>query len=168
MKRILAFSLLLSLFLCSCKKEVLQKVIYDNTIYGVTPVNLYLSNADKTKQKSSDQFVSILYSNLTNQTIPADDLNHISEVTYSLGDKGLVNTMLLENFLNAPQIEIPSMQEMRSDISTFVSNTYLKFYLRKPSEYEKYFFTSMIEDDTAITPEMVYAAFAQSNEYLFY
>src|SRR6185436_5460130 len=116
MKRFLSLSLLLSIILCSCKKEVLQKVIYDNTIYAVSPGNLYLSNADKTKQKSSDQFVSILYSNLTNQTIPADDLNHISEVTYSLGDKGLVNTMLLENFLNAPQIELPSLQEMRSDI----------------------------------------------------
>src|ERR1043165_1123617 len=114
MKRLIAISFSLSIFLVSCKKEVIQKIIYDNTIYGVTPVNLYSSNADKTKQKSSDQFVSILYSNLTNQGIPADDLNHISEVTYSIGDKGLVNTMLLENFLNAPQIEIPSMQEMRN------------------------------------------------------
>src|SRR6185436_1493348 len=145
MKRFLSLSLLLSIILCSCKKEVLQKVIYDNTIYGVTPVNLYLSNADKTKQKSPEQFVSILYSNLTNQTIPADDLTHISEVTYSFGDKGLVNSMLLENFLSAPQIEIPSKQQMRNDITTFVSNTYLKFYLRKPSEYEKYFFSSMIQ-----------------------
>jgi len=76
--------------------------------------------------------------------------------------------MLLENFLNAPQIEIPTKQEMRSDISTFVSNAYLKFYLRKPSEYERYFFTSMIQTDTTITPQMVYTAFAQSNEYLFY
>ena len=170
MKRFISLSLLLLLLLSlsSCKKEIIQKVIYDNTIYGITPVNLYSSNADKTKQKSSDQFVSILYSNLTNQTIPADDLNHISEVTYSLGDKGLVNSMLLENFLAAPQIEIPSKQEMRNDISTFVTNSYLKFYLRQPSEYEKYFFTSMIQNDTTITAEMVYAAFAQSNEYLFY
>jgi len=161
-------SLILLLSSASCKKDIIQKVIYDNTIYGVVPVNLYSSNADKTKQKSAEQFVSILYSNLTNQTIPADDLNHIAEVTYSIGDKGLVNTMLLENFLNSPEIEIPSMQEMRNDVGTFVLNTYLKFYLRKPSEYEKYFFTNMIETDTTITPEMVYAAFAQSNEYLFY
>src|SRR5437762_689269 len=92
MKRIFPLSLPLllsiSLFLCSCKKDVIQKVIYDNTIYGVTPVNLYSSNADKTKQKSPEQFVSILYSNLTNQTIPADALNHIAEVNYSFGDKG--------------------------------------------------------------------------------
>lgn len=159
-------------FLCfvaltSCKKE-LQKVIYDNTIYGVAPVNLYSSNAEKTKQKSAEQFISILYTNFTNQTIASDDLNNIAEMSYSIDDKGLVNTLLLENFLNAPQIEIPSKQEMRNDIDAFVSNTYLKFYLRKPSEYEKYFFSNMIESDTTITPEMVYSAFAQSNEYLFY
>lgn len=169
MKRNLFLSLLLPLvLLCSCKKEVLQKVIYDNTIYGVSPVNLYSSNADKTKQKSPEQFISILYSNLTNQTIPSDDLNHISEISYSFGDKGLVNMMLLENFLNTPEIEIPSKQEMRNDISAFVSNSYLKFYLRKPSEYERYFFTDIIQTDTTITPQMVYTAFAQSNEYLFY
>jgi hypothetical protein len=75
---------------------------------------------------------------------------------------------LLENILAAPEIEIPSKQEMRNDIGTFVSSTYLKFYLRKPSEYEKYFFTNMIQTDTTITPQMVYTAFAQSNEYLFY
>lgn len=165
---IIGSSLILLLSLMSCKKEITQKVIYDNTIYEVNPVSLYSSNADKTKQKSPEQFISILYSNLTNQTIPADDLNHISEITYSFGDKGLVNTMLLENFLNAPQIEIPSKGEMRNDVGTFVSNAYLKFYLRKPSEYERYFFTSMIQTDTTITPQMVYTAFAQSNEYLFY
>src|SRR5690242_15513673 len=98
---IICSSLALLLSLGSCKKEIIQKVIYDNTIYGVTPVTLYSSNADKTKQKSPEQFISILYSNLTNQTIPADDLNHIAEITYSIGDKGLVNTMLLENFLTA-------------------------------------------------------------------
>jgi hypothetical protein len=76
--------------------------------------------------------------------------------------------MLLENILNAPQIEIPTKQEMQNAISSFVEDTYLKFYLRKPSEYEKFYFTNMIQNDTSITPVMVYSAFAQSNEYLFY
>ncbi len=167
MKKNLIIVLSISLVLSSCKKEI-QQVVYDNTVYGVNTVHLYSSNAEKTKQKSPEQFISILYSNFTNQTIPADNLNQLSELTYSIGDKGLVNTMLLENFLNAPEIDIPTQQDMRNDINSFVENTYLKFYLREPSEYEKYFCTNMIQTDTLITPEMVYAAFAQSNEYLFY
>jgi hypothetical protein len=157
-----------SVALFSCKKEIIQKTVYDNTIYEVNPINLYSSNADKTKQKSAEQFISILYSNLTNETVPISDLNNMAELYASVGDKGLMNQMLLENFLSSPQIEIPTKEEMKNNVSVFVDQTYLKFYLRNPSEYEKYFFTSMIEADSTITPEMVYAAFAQSNEYLFY
>lgn len=52
--------------LASCKKDVLQKRVYDNVIYEVNPVALYASNAEKTKQKSSTQYVSILYNDLFN------------------------------------------------------------------------------------------------------
>jgi len=152
----------------SCKKNVLEKTVYDNVIYQVDTVNLYSSNADKTKQKSAEQFISILFSNLTTETIPSDDLNNIAEVSYSFGDNGLMNTMLLENFLGNPGIDIPTDDEMRDNIEQFVVDTYLKFYLRQPDEYEKYYFINLISQDASITPEMVYASFAQSNEYLFY
>ena len=76
--------------------------------------------------------------------------------------------MLLENILGSAEIQIPADEEMRNDLDLFVEQTYLKFYLREPSEYEKYYFKNLIDEDVAITPQMVYAAFAQSNEYLFY
>ena len=44
--------------LASCKKEVLQKHVYDNVIYEVNPVTLYANNAQKTKQKTSLQYIS--------------------------------------------------------------------------------------------------------------
>lgn len=160
--------IMLVAFFTSCKKDIVQKTIYDNVIYNIDTVGLYSSNADKTKQKSAEQFISILYSNLTNSTIPGDDLNNIAELSYSFGDKGLINTMLLENILGSPDIQIPTDEDMRNDLDAFVQQTYLKFYLRQPSEYEKYYFKNLIVEDVGITPQMVYAAFAQSNEYLFY
>ncbi len=160
--------IMLIAFFTSCKKDIVQKTVYDNVIYNIDTVGLYSSNADKTKQKSAEQFISILYSNLTNSTIPGDDLNNIAELSYSFGDKGLINTMLLENILGSPDIQIPTDEDMRNDLDAFVQQTYLKFYLRQPSEYEKYYFKNLIAENTGITPQMVYAAFAQSNEYLFY
>ena len=150
-----------------CMKDS-QHTVYDNVIYEVNPVAVYASNADKTKQKSPEQFVSILYTNLTNKTIPGDELNNLSELMLSMGDKGLTNQMLLENFLMSTDISIPSDGKMRSNTDQFIKETYLKFFLRNPTEYEKYFFKDLINKDVTITPEMIYAAFAQSNEYLFY
>ena len=159
--------IVVSIFLLGCKKEI-QHTVYDNVIYEVNPVAVYASNAEKTKQKSAEQFASILCSNLTNKTLSGDALNNLSELMLSMGDKGLTNQMLLENFLGSPLISIPSNDEMRSNIDQFVTETYLKFFLRNPTEYEKYYFRDLISNDTSVTVEMIYSAFAQSNEYLFY
>ncbi|MEO6166798.1 MAG: hypothetical protein ABIO46_00955 [Chitinophagales bacterium] len=164
----LTFGLVLFFFLSSCKKDITRQTVYDNVIYEVNPVSVYASNAEKTKQKSPAQFIAILYSNLTNKTIPGDDLNNLSELALSFGDKELMNNVLLENFLADPEIKIPTNEEMRSNMDEFVNQTYLKFFLRYPTAYEKYFLKDLISKDAAITSEMVYAAFAQSNEYLFY
>lgn len=163
-------TLALAAFIMSwgCKKEITQQTIYDNVIYEVNPVTVYASSAEKTKQKSPEQFISILYSNLTNKTIPGDDLNNLSELSLSFGDKELMNQVMLENFLGNPGIDIPTNDEMRSNPDAFVNETYLKFFLRIPTAYENYFLKDLISKDEGITPEMVYAAFAQSNEYLFY
>ena len=157
-----------SIIFWGCKKDITQQTVYDNVIYEVNPVEVYASNAEKAKQKSSQQFISILYSNLTNKTIPGDELSKLSELSLSFGDKELMNQVLLENFLGNPGIIIPTNDEMRSNPDAFVNETYLKFFLRYPTEYEKYFFKDMIMKDQDITSEMVYAAFVQSNEYLFY
>jgi hypothetical protein len=167
-KSIYLFSLCSLILLGACKRDVFEKRVYDNVIYEVNPVTLYLNNAQKTKQKTSLQYISILYSNLFNQNISAQELNELSEVFLSIGDKGIANSLALNRFLTLTGIQIPSNQQMRDDIPQFVSDTYLKFFLRNPTPYEAYQLKKMIADDLAITPEMVYAAFALSNEYNFY
>lgn len=152
----------------ACKRDVIEKRVYNNVIYEVNPVTLYLNNAQKTKQKTPLQYISILYANLFNQNISAQKLNELSEIFLSIGDKGIANSLTLNRFLAMNGVQIPSNQQMRNDIAAFVNETYLKFYLRNPTPYEAYQLKKMIAEDLAITPEMVYAAFALSNEYNFY
>jgi hypothetical protein len=57
---------------------------------------------------------------------------------------------------------------MRSNVDSFINNTYKRFYLRFPSEGEKAFFKNYIESNTNVSVEMVYTAFASSDEYQYY
>ncbi len=57
---------------------------------------------------------------------------------------------------------------MRNDIDKFITDTYIRFYLRLPSEYERYFLKDLIQNDQEMTPELIYTSFALSNEYFFY
>ena len=165
---VICFGLVLPMLFSSCKKEVLKQNVYDNVYYEVTPVTLYTNNAEKNKQKSSIQYISILFSDLFNQTIPGSDLNNLGEVILSIGDKGLVNQLILERFLTLPGIQIPTQTQMNADLNSFITSAYQRFYLRNPTEYEKYYLKNLIQNDASVTPEIVYAAFALSNEYMFY
>ncbi|MEO1713972.1 MAG: hypothetical protein AAFU60_11635, partial [Bacteroidota bacterium] len=63
---------------------------------------------------------------------------------------------------------IPSNQEMRADIETFIEETYKRFYVRIPTEAEKTWWINYLESNTDVDPELVYFSFATSNEYYFY
>ena len=63
---------------------------------------------------------------------------------------------------------IPSDADMRGDVDQFVEDCYLRFYLRKPTAYEQYALSDMIELDADMTVVDVYRAFLLSNEYMFY
>jgi hypothetical protein len=54
------------------------------------------------------------------------------------------------------------------DIDAFIISTFKRFYLRYPSEGEKAFFKQYITNNKAVTVEMVYTAFACSEEYQYY
>lgn len=154
--------------MASCKKEIVQKQVYDQVVYEVNPTTLYGSNSEKTRLKSPDQFVSILYSDLFNKTPSTGYLNNLTEVFLSFGDKRLIQEMYLENLLNDPAVDLPSVQEMRADPEQFVTDTYVRFYQRLPTEYEKFYLSRLIAEDTLLTPEQVYTAFIQGNEYQYY
>ncbi|MBC8173090.1 MAG: hypothetical protein H7X71_04215 [Chitinophagales bacterium] len=160
----------LLVFTSSCKKEITQEIIYDNIIYGVDTVAVYASANEKDRLKTPLQYISSLYSNLYFSSIPSNELDNLVIYRLSLGDKNLVNEMIVNAMLADPAVagDLPSDEDMRSDPEDFIETTYLRFYLRTPTEYEKYGLKEIIDNDVDITVKEVYRAFLLSNEYSFY
>ena len=162
---ILWFALVL---VTSCKKTIKEEVVYDNVIYELNDQVVYSTSAEKNRQKSPTQFISVLYSDLFNASISSNELAEIAELTLAVGDKGVVTELLLTHYLNDPGVQIPSDAQMRADLTVFVEETYVRFYQRYPSPYEAHYLQDLIENDLNLQPEDVYSAFALANEYYFY
>lgn len=154
--------------LLSCKKKVDELVVYDNVIYDIDNVSVYASNAQKTKQKSAELMISIMYADLFNQGVTTNTLLELSEIYLAMGDKTMFNELIFSHFFKDPMAVIPTDIQMRNDIGQFVEDSYLRFFQRYPSEYEKIYLVNLIDDDTDITVENVYTSFILSNEYFFY
>ena len=164
MKQILAAILLvilLSLCFFACQKK-------DNNLYVVNEEHILPPNTIKPKHKTNEQYVAILHANLFQRALSANDLFDISQVIESIGDKELAHEVIISNFMNKPDVQIPSDSLMRADIDAFVYETYKRFLVRRPSESEKTWFRNYITANPNVTPELVYFSFALSHEYLFY
>ncbi len=157
--RIFLLILVFGLFIASCEKE---------PIYEVNEVELLPSNASKTKLKSDQQYVSILYANLFQTALSSGNLFEVSQCIQSVGDKVLVREVIISNYMNRPTVQLPTDAEMRDSLDAFITNTYNRFLVRNPSEAERQYFKNYISTHPNVTPEMVYFSFALSDEYLFY
>lgn len=160
--RTLIFSIVgLVLITSACKKEPIYA-------YELNNVDVKNQTSNKSRLKSTTEFISIAYLDLFGTSITSQNLNLLSLIYLSFGDKKLLEDMLIRNMLNSSQVNLPTNASMRNDISLFVENTYQKFYNRSPDALEKQFLVSRIESDVNITPEMVYYALVTSNEYRYY
>lgn len=170
MKNIPLLIIALVFLFASCKKntQIINQKIVDNVIYEVGNEVIYQDNSEKNKQKSNTQYISILYANLFQTPISTSDLTDLSEVRTAVGDKQLIDELIINDYINDTNVQIPTNQDMRNDIDQFVEDTYVRFFLRLPNAYEKHFLKNMIENDVDLTPEHIYSAFATSNEYKFY
>jgi len=154
--------LLVTVFLIAgCRKD-------DHYIYDVNEVYSQGTESQKGTLKSDAQYLSILYSNLFQRAISAEELFEMNDLIESVGDKESVREVLLSSFMNAPDKLIPTDQEMRSDVDQFIIDTYMRFFIRLPSQAEKAWFRNFINSDPNVTPELVFLSFALSNEYLYY
>lgn len=144
-----------------CKKELIYT-------YDVDDVTVQQPGAIKPNVKSDLEVLSIAYADLFGTTIPADELEAMALSYQSFGDKRLVMDMVILNFLNDPNVIIPTDAAMRSDIDAFVDATYRKFFVREPSAFERWYVGDLIRDDAGLTPDIVYYAFMTSAEYRFY
>jgi hypothetical protein len=146
--------------LASCKKT--------EYVYQIENENLYADNAGKVKVKSDEQYVSILYANLFQEALGANELVRVVRCIRANGDKDLIHEVLVSNFMNRPDVQLPEAEFMRSNPDSFVVDTYKRFLVRYPTEAEKTWFRNYINTHPTVTPEIVYSSFAISNEYQFY
>jgi hypothetical protein len=158
--RYLFFCLLGAGVLGSCKKT--------EYVYQIENENLYPDNAGKVKVKSDEQFVSILYANLFQEALGANELVRVVRCIRANGDKDLIHEVLVSNFMNRPDVQLPEAEFMRANPDSFVVETYKRFLVRYPTEAEKTWFRNYINTHPTVTPEIVYSSFAISNEYQFY
>jgi hypothetical protein len=145
----------------SCKKET-------NVMYELNEVALYNDSSEKTRMKTNEQFVSILFTNLFQSGISSDIVFELNECFLSIGDQELAREVLISNFFNQSGVQLPTVDEMNADLDGFIENTYRRFFVRNPSEGEKTWVKNFIQTNPYMTPELVYFSFALSNEYSFY
>ena len=144
----------------SCKKE--------EPIYDVNQIQSTSYNANKNKLKSTAQYISILYANLFQKALSANELVEITRCIESIGDKEVAHEIVLSNFMNKSGVTLPSDSLMRADLDMFLEETYKRFFVRDITEAEREFFLQFFESHPDVSAEMVYSAFSLSNEYQFY
>lgn len=155
----IAFLLLLGV--SACKKE--QRYIYETQ-----QQNIYQSANDKRNLKSTAQFITIAYNDLFAANITTEELNKLDIALQAVGDKAVVQDMIVKNFINRSGVQIADNNTMRADIPAFVNDTYLRLYNRKPTATEAWKMKSLIESNTDITAKMVYYSLMTAEEYRFY
>lgn len=154
---VLAFLLLQT----SCNKE-------KRYIYQVQEQELYQSSAQKQNLKTTDQFISIAYSHLFGISITNNELTQFNVSLQALGDKATMQDMIVKSMINRPSVQLVSNADMRLDIPAFVEQTYLRFYNRKPNEFERWKMKDLIEKNADVTPRMICYSMMTSDEYRYY
>tara|TARA_Y100001954_G_scaffold105555_1_gene114696 strand:- start:55 stop:576 length:522 start_codon:yes stop_codon:yes gene_type:complete len=155
---------------CTRESQITADITIENVVYGLEDVPLYTSSVDKNKQKTNTQYLSTIYSDLYQTSIPVNDVAELSKLLLASGDKIMMSELITNAFIHDGHVQslVPTQVEMNADIDAFIRSTYIRFYLREPTEFEKYYLKKIIDEDTGITPEIIYTAFATSNEYWFY
>lgn len=153
---------LLTVFV-ACKKN--------SSTYEVVNTSSYGDNLNKDKSKSNIEFHSILSTNLFQKPSSINELSRIDRVIQSCGDKSLINEVIISNYMNSSNVRLPSRRMMVDSTERFVEETYIRFFIRRPTEAEKTWFINFINANKSnpnFRPELVYTAFAASDEYMFY
>ena len=150
------------LLLCTwgCKEE--------SYIYEVNEVAVSPNNSTKEKEKTTEQYLNILYANLFQQALSPNELFNLTSVIQSIGDKQVAYETVVAKMLNDPDVVLPTKDEMRMDLDHFITESYKRFFVRLPTEAEKTFMVNFLESRPDLGPEHVYFSMATSNEYYFY
>jgi hypothetical protein len=137
----------------------------------VVNTSSYGDNLNKDKSKSNIEFHSILSTNLFQKPSSINELSRTDRVIQSCGDKTLINEVIISNYMNSSNVRLPSRRMMVDSTDRFIEETYIRFFIRRPTQAERTWFTNFINANKSnpnFRPELVYTAFAASDEYMFY
>ena len=80
--------------------------------------------------------ISILYANLFQKALSANQLVEITNLIESIGDKQLAQ-VVVSSFMNRPDVRIPTNAEMRADVDKFINEPINAFwYGNQPNRRE--------------------------------
>jgi hypothetical protein len=136
--------------------------------YGLQALEIGSESADKDKVKTVDQWIVILHADLFGTALGAPELFEIKQAFQSVGDQEIAREMLISNFMQHPDVQLPDASAMLTDPDAFIESTYVRFLVRMPTEAEKTWMRQYISSNPTLTPELIYTAFALSDEYLHY
>jgi len=148
--------------------SVLSACRKDLYVYEINELTILPVNAQKTKEKTISQYISILYTNLFQKAISPNNMLAAQKAIESIGDKQVAFDILVSKYMNDGSVVLPSEEDMRADPETFVRNTYKRFLVREPTEAELNWMLNYIASRPNVTPELFYFAFATSNEHFHY
>ncbi len=151
-------AIILVLVIASCKKNV-------TTVFQVEEVMVDQPGADKPNVKASTEYISIAYSDVYGASIPSDLLEDLTTSYVAFADITVIEDLIIRNFLNDPAAAIPTSTAMKADVPSFVKNCYNQFYGREPSGQEQWFNEKLINENSGLTPDVIYYTFLTSNEY---
>ena len=66
------------------------------------------------------------------------------------------------------EVQLPDAGMIAQDPDGFIDDTYVRFLVRYPTEAERTWMRNYLATNPTMTPELVYTAFALSEEYLHY
>ena len=154
-------ALLLALTAWGCQVE-------PDVTYGLETLELGSATADKDRLKSLDQWIVILHADLFGESLGSADLFDIKQAFMSVGDQDLAREVLISNFMQDPNVVLPDPAEIMNDPDTFINDTYVRFLVRYPTEAERTWLKNFLSANPTVTPELMFTAFALSEEYLHY
>jgi len=157
-----ALGLAFLLFFTACSTQE------DYYVYELQDVEVTRPGAVKSKQKTPQEFIAIAYADLFGRSISPTELEQVNITYLAYGDQQHTEQLLIRNFLNDSAAQIPSEEEMRNNPEGFVRSTYERFYNREPNEFELWKWQDLLENDSSLSPELIYFAFMTSEEYRYY
>ena len=118
--------------------------------------------------KNSSQLTGGIYSDIKNEILDIPSQRKLQINYESFGDEWILQDIMIRSLLNSDQRILPSIEDMKQDVPLFIKNTFLKLLNRKPSEEEAAYLEQLINEDPAITPEILYYSIFTSKAYQLY